>query len=169
MIIFVFTLAYYISYINAHRTIFCLKENSLFQALQNFVFSLKVGFAFKVVFIKTDSSTLVSFFYAVESPAVHFFPESANFRITCFPLNQHIFCHLSSFWVSCFRLVFFTFEIFVELNVALAYKVIALHSKAFRSVAICLMKKFICEHRFTDMNTTIIDEVYLINISTSSL
>ena len=169
LIISVFTFTNNVCNINTHRTVFCLKENALFKALHNFVFSLKVSFAFKIVFIKADSGTLVSFLYTVEGPAVHLFPESMNFWVTCFPLNQHIFRHLICFRMCSFWFVFFALEIFIKFNVALTYKVVALHAKAFRSIALCFVEELISKHRFTDVNTTVIDEVYLVNICTCSL
>ncbi len=95
--------------VNTHRTVLCLKENAFFQSFCNFVLAFKVGFAFKVEFVKTYAGAFIGFFYAVKCPVVHFLPEFTDFFVACFPFYEHFFCHLLCFRVGGFWLVFFAF------------------------------------------------------------
>ena len=169
MIVFVFTFTDNVCNVNAHRAVISLKEYAFFKAFKDFVLTLKVGFAFHIKLIKRNSCSGISFLYTFQSPVVHLLPEGANFRIPLFPLNKHIFCHLICFRMSCFRLVFFALKIAVKFNITLAHKVVTLHAKTFWCITLCLVEKLISQHRFTDVNTAVINKVYLVNFCTRCL
>src|SRR5574344_401498 len=161
MISTVFILSYSFSDIDTDRTVFSFEENPLVESLHDFVFTEKVRLAFKVQLVERNTGTVICLFYAVQSPLVHKLPQSAHFRIILFPCDKHVF----SLFIR-FRMFFL---IFIKFDITLTYKVIAFHMECFRCFTFRFMEKFIGNHRFADMHTAVVDNVYLVYFSTRLL
>ncbi len=99
VVLAVLALTGYVCYVHAHGAVFCLKEDAFFQAPHYFFLALKVGVAFKVELFKANAGSVVGLLNAGKGPAVHLLPKVADFLVSVFPFDEHVFCLLQGFGV----------------------------------------------------------------------
>ena len=159
------------SQVGPYGTVFFLVEETFFKSFHYLFFSFEVGIGFIIYLVEADTHLLVGFVESSIYPVVHHFPQSAYFRITGFPLHQHIagFLHQRRFGFGlCLRfivthslrcklshqLLYFRLIMLIERDIIITYQVVAFLAGSFGSFTVSVFLP--CQHGFTDMDTTVV-------------
>ena len=164
------------SQVRPYGTIFFLEEETLLEPFHHLLFSFEVSIGFIIYLVEADTHHLVSLIKSCIYPVVHHLPQSAYFRVTGFPLHQHLtgFLHQRRFRFG-FRLRFFIvhplscklshqflhfgFIMLIERYIIVTHQMIALLARSLRCFTVSVFLP--CQHGFTDMDTTVVYDISL--------
>ncbi len=167
------------SQVSPHRAVFLLEEETFLQSFHHFLFSFKIGVGFIIYLVEADTHLLVGFIETGIYPVVHHLPQSAYFRVTCFPLHKHFTGFLHQ-WGSSFRFrlrlfiihslccisshQFLNFRLImlIERYIIITYQMVAFLAGSLRSFTVAVFLP--CQHGFTDMDATVVNDIGLYHL-----
>ena len=165
--------------VNPYRAIIFAEEDTLCQTLLDKSLAENIGLRLVVNLIEINAESLVGYIETIINPAVHLLPKRTHFGIFCLPLAQHLlrFEEYRSLLL-CLLLVhsacneFFDFSliVLVELNIVVAYEVVALLAGRFGCSTIAIAQPR--NHRLADVNTSVVHKVrldYIVSVSSQNL
>ena len=131
-----------------------LNEDTHVESLLHQALAEQIGIVLIVNLVETDSKGLVGLVEAGEDPAVHHFPELADFRIAFLPFKEHLVHLLVHGRI-------FLLELGIG-HVAVTHEVVALYSGAFRGGAVHALLP--CVHALADVHAAVIHQSNLYNL-----
>ena len=164
------------SQVSPYGSILFFEEKAFFQSFHHLLFSFEIGVRFIIYFVEADAHLFIGLVESGVYPVVHHFPQSAYFRVTRFPLHEHFasFLHQRRCRLG-FRLSLIVthslccksshefcqlrFIMFIERDIIIAYQMVAFLAGCLRSFTVSIFLP--CQHRFTDMNTTVVYDISL--------
>ncbi|MPM19096.1 hypothetical protein SDC9_65514 [bioreactor metagenome] len=137
--------------IDPYRAVLLAVENTLLKTFENLILTVLVGFGLIVVGIEADAHLLIALLKAVQRPAVHQLPQFNDLFITGLPLSEHLLGLVLCAWIILGPLG--------KHHIILADQVVALDTAGLGCLAIAEL--LVGEHRFADMNPTVVYQVDL--------
>ena len=162
--------------VDPYRTILATVEYALVQTILHKALTQKIGLRLVIYLVEIDAQSLVCHIKSIVNPAIHGLPEVVYLLVLGLPLAQHLLCLkndggallcLILAHATLYELLDLSLVVLVELDIVLTYQVVALHARRSGSLAIAV--ELPCEHRFADVNTSIVHQIYLDNVVTVSL
>ena len=162
--------------VSPYRAVLLTEEESLAEALFYGLLTYQISVAFVIDLVEANSECFISLVKTFVHPFVHLAPQSTYLRVVGLPLHEHRVCllhkgaflfsfSLSIFFIHTFghklglQLLHLSAVVLIEGYVIVANQVVALLAAAFRSLAVAVLEP--CQHRLTDVDTTIVDNVRL--------
>ena len=155
------------------RAVVMTLEESFGKTFLNFGLTLQVGLALVVYLIEGDTEFLIGLVEAGIHPIVHLLPQGAHFRVVLLPLHEHLVgflderCLLFGFLLVHalgHELLHLFTIVLVEGHIVVTDEVVTFLTTRLWCLAIAVFQP--CQHRFADMDTTVVHDVGLHHLVT---